>query len=90
MHAQCSGYNSYLLVLKYSQNGGEACTVQQVSGTPGTGLHALQQLRWRSSRRALFDDLLVPSLNRAVPREEADDPAGLVAEQLHLHVWPLP
>src|ERR1700728_1239730 len=48
--------------------------------------HRLAYLGWKVRRRALFDQLLMAPLARAVPFAEPDDVAKAVAEDLHLDV----
>lgn len=49
-----------------------------------SALHLLESLRVRDGYRRLFDDLLVPTLDRAVTTKERNCVAVLIGEELDL------
>ena len=65
-----------------------ACVLitERTGGRQGSPMEILAQRCIKVGGRRLFDQLLVPSLNGALPLSQVDDPSGSIAEYLHFDV----
>ncbi len=67
-------------------DGSRAAVVHARRGSAGGRTEACARLGIHHGRRRLFDDLLVPALQRALALAQMDDGAVRVGEHLHLDV----